>query len=213
MIYRKKHKKVNPDRNRNLLIQIILIVITSIVTSSFSHYNWKLQYDKSIEDKIYDKKFEVYQNISDNLAKHQGLLYSKIKIKVTSYLENINKKNQTIEEYALYEERLKKNLNYFYQDMVDYDNHLPNLLGSFYMAQALFGSKVNEAIASYHTNVINKTSEEYVTAYLIELRKQGNLQEVVTFDIRDLISFIEPEVNEYRAKVMEEMLNEIKLSK
>ncbi|MEH7107735.1 hypothetical protein [Bacillus sp. JJ1764] len=210
MSQRQNLRQGNPGNQGNqvkqLLSSIVTAIISAVVVGLISHFSWSAQYKTALEDKIDDKKFEVYKQVASNMARHQLLLYSKLKVKLTAYTESSGKV-LTVEEYKALDERLKTNLPLEYQDMLEYDKNLPELYGSFYMAEAMFGEATDNALKDYMNNILNKSAEQYLNEYIAAAKLQPG--QTYTIKTTDFIDFVEPTVNVARERVMLSMRDEI----
>ncbi|MDQ6419329.1 hypothetical protein RB620_07720 [Paenibacillus sp. LHD-117] len=212
MTEKQKGNKNNRQGNQgsqlfaSIITAIISAVVSAVVVGLISHFSWSAQYKTTLEEKIDDKKFEVYKQVSSNMAKHQLLLYSKLKVKLTAYSETIGK-SLTVEEYKALDERLQENLPLEYTDMLEYDKNLPELYGSFYMAEAMFGDSTDKALINYMNNILNKSPEQYLNEFISAHNLKAG--ETYTIATKDFIDFVEPVVNSAREQVMESMRDDI----
>ncbi|ANA82324.1 hypothetical protein C7121_23875 [Paenibacillus glucanolyticus] len=185
---------------------VITVFITSIVSTSLSYLIWIWQFNKTTEEKIWDRKFEIFTKLSDNLAEQQTLLSAKLKIKFELHSRTNGKPFTSIEEKRKINDELKENLPYEYDGLIAYDENLIKLYSSFFIAETTFGDSTDRAIAEYLHNIVNKDPQEFIDSYLKKMNKTN-----VTINIQELVDDIYIDANIYRQSLLEQMKNELGL--
>lgn len=184
----------------------ITVVITSIITTILAQVVWTLQTAKSLEEKKWDKKFEIFTKVSGALAEHTTLLGSKLKFQIELHTKTNGKPFSSADEKLKAEEEVKKSLPYEYEGLIEYDKNLPKLYDSFFTAEAIFGNSTDQALSDYLNYTVNKKPQDYIDSYLSTINKTNT-----TIDIRDLISQVYKETDKYRQHVLTEMRRELGL--
>jgi hypothetical protein len=210
MSIKKKHQNTNLEtvgtNNGWFKTTILPIVIAAIV----SQISWILQFNLTFDEKVDEKKFGVFNQVSENIAQIEMLGFGKQKIQLQTFVDTNGKPFNSIEDKAKYEAQLKKNLPDEYQDMIEYDKQMPKLYGSLLMAEAFYGEETDKAITQYMENALYRTPVEHLQFYFDEMKKQGKeIQEIHTIDTREYIEIINKDTNKYRTILLNEMKDEL----
>lgn len=167
-------KKRNSGANTFLVvINSILAILLAVIPLIFTYFSSEQQYNRQIDDKKDDRKFEIFEQTSRNLEEYERLFESQMRITFLIMSETKGAPFQSTGKLRKYVDKLSTDLSEDYQSVIEYQKKLAEFIGSLEVAKAAFGKDTQKIIDDFLINVVKKQDTEYWIEFNAWLEKMG----------------------------------------
>lgn len=214
----KDRTETNKDQlniKKDIFIPVAVALIVAIGTSFTQQHIWMRQHRIEEQDKVYERKIHLLDEISESIFEYEVLLQYKIQYDVAynDFARTYNKLE--MKESGEIDEQIKKYKPYIYEKNLEYKEYVSKLQSKFSIAKVYFGDQTENAINKFDREVVQIGYNEYIKIYIDYLKQnnipQNNLTEdEIIYNSYDLTESIKTLVNGHRYDILKLMHNEIK---
>jgi hypothetical protein len=201
----------NNKKPSSLLASSLAAIIVALLTSAFNYVIWMNQWQKQLDEKLFDSRYELLKDTAllctkYQLARERAIVYM---VMWTGMTQEVPKTE--IERLSRIGKKLDALLPEEYSGYVESSKLFPEIKSQIEVVKTLFGSKTNGALNNY-VKVVSKKPEEYIDEYMKQTKSHQRDKlgrEYVTAEMKVFARQAEEEMNVALAEVLTAMREEL----